>query len=96
MSYANFAKIEMKFFIFCSPIGLNGNNFLVKAPLKKLLKFMELFKHLRFVTQGIKPNKFAMITDEAHIIFVPPNRVRSCPIHQRKLATLLYCKFAWK
>jgi hypothetical protein len=34
-------KKEMKFFVFSSPIGLNGNNFLVKAPLKKLLKFME-------------------------------------------------------
>jgi hypothetical protein len=77
MSYANFAKKQIKFFIFSSPMGLNGNNFLVKAPLNKFLKFMELFKHLRFVTQGIKPNKFTMIIDEAHIIFIPPNRVRS-------------------
>jgi hypothetical protein len=51
MSYPYSLKKGVKFLILSSPIGLYGNNFLVKETLNMMLKITKLLKHIKFLFQ---------------------------------------------
>jgi hypothetical protein len=44
VSNTNFVKEGVKLFILSSPVGLYGNDFLVKESINKSLKFMKFLK----------------------------------------------------
>jgi uncharacterized protein VirK/YbjX len=56
------------------PIGLNDNDLFVKQSLHKLLKFKEIFRHLRFMAKQINLHEFAIIINKTHVIFLIPKR----------------------
>jgi hypothetical protein len=53
MRYSNISKERVEFLIFSSPVGLHGDDFAIKEPFNKALKFMKFLKHLRFKPEQI-------------------------------------------
>jgi hypothetical protein len=45
---------------------------------------MDFLKNFRFMAKKINPNKFTLIIDETHIVFISPNGVRRRPPYIRK------------
>jgi hypothetical protein len=72
VSEANFAKERIELLILASPISLHCKNFSIEHPFYKNLKFLEFFKHLRFILQEINPGKFTKTINKTDIIFFLP------------------------
>jgi hypothetical protein len=66
----NVMKEGIKPLILAILIGLNIMDFTIELPLHKLLKFMKIFKHLRFTTKQINPCKLVEIVNKGNIIFL--------------------------
>jgi hypothetical protein len=67
----------VEFLILHSPIGLNGENFVVKHTFNKLLKFKKILGNLRFMMKQINSDKFTIIINKAHIIFLVTKKINS-------------------
>jgi hypothetical protein len=75
MGDTNLGEEGVEFLILASPVGLHGDDFLIKLALNKGLKFLEFLEDFGFVFEKINPGKFAKIINETHIIFIATNRL---------------------
>jgi hypothetical protein len=70
--------------LFTAPISLHGYNFTIEHALNKSMKFLKKFEHLRFMTEEIKPRKFAIIINETNIIVLITKGINDRTPHIRK------------
>jgi glutamyl-tRNA reductase len=74
-------KKGIKLDILATPIRLNNKNFTMKHALNKLLKFMKILKHLRFIMKQINLSKLAKIINKADIVFLATKRINGRTPH---------------
>jgi hypothetical protein len=87
VSNTNFVKKGVKLFILSSPVGLHGNDFLVKESLNKGLKFMKFLKDFRPELNEINPHKFVVTINKTYVILIATRifRGRTPNIRENKL-----------
>jgi hypothetical protein len=90
VSDANALEKRIEFLILTTPIGLHGNNFLIKETFNKMLKIMKLLKNIRFIFQQIDSCELTEIINKTDIVFISPNRIRGWTPNIRKY------KFKWR
>jgi hypothetical protein len=76
MRNATLGEKGIQFFLFSSPIRLDGQNLSIQDALHMLLKNVKLSKHLGLMFQEKNSSVFGEIIDEANIISVSANRTR--------------------
>ena len=88
MSYTNFVKKGIEFFIFTTPISLHGNYFAPKFAFNKLLEIEKDLVYFMAFFEKINPSKFTIIINKAYIVLVFANRWRRpCSVAEVKCAT---------
>jgi hypothetical protein len=84
MGYAYMLEETMEFFIFTSPVGLHGDNFLIKPAFYIFLEIKKNLEHFGMFLEQINPGKLAKIINESFIICMFARRHRSRIPHMRK------------
>jgi hypothetical protein len=71
-------------FSYSPPVGLHGKNLPRKESFYQVLEIMKFLKDFRFKLQQINPCKLTKVVNEANIVFLALNRIRSRPPYIRE------------
>jgi hypothetical protein len=79
------AKEGIQPFIFSSPIQLDSNNFAIKHPFNKALKFFKKLEDFGFPLKKINPREFTIVIYKTGIIsFFDQKNLWPDPTHRRR------------